>query len=107
MASTKSNVRKLKSQPKPQLNSDEVQRITEKLAAALEHDAEEIALMTMLFDHLQSIGPALLWGEIYTIKKYLFVGTGAMDDAQEQFQTDAYKNRGKLLLWPYEKEAAK
>src|ERR1051326_2418290 len=48
MASKNSNVRKLKTQPKPVLNSDELQRIAEKLAVALEHNTEEISLMTLL-----------------------------------------------------------
>lgn len=103
MPSKQSTVRRLKTQPKPQLTDSEVQRIAEKLAVALEHDAEEIGLMTLLFDHLQSVEPTFLWGTIYTIKKHLFVGTNAADSAQEQFQSDAYKNRGKLLMWPYER----
>jgi hypothetical protein len=105
MPSRNSNVRRLKTQPKPQLTHDEVKRIAEKLAVALEHDAEEIALLTLLFDYLQGVEPQFLWGAIYTIKSYLFVGTNAMDDAQKQFQADAYANRGNLLLWPYEREA--
>jgi|ERR1051326_711232 hypothetical protein len=107
MASKNSNVRKLKTQPKPVLNSDELQRIAEKLAVALEHNTEEISLMTLLFDHLQTIPANLLWGEIYTIKKYLFVGTSEMDEAQERFQANAYANRGKLLMWPYERGTSK
>src|SRR5689334_12065317 len=107
MASKNSNVRKLKTQPKPVLTSDEVQRISEKLAVALEHDEDDIGLITLLFDHIQNVDPNFLWGTIYTIKKHLFVGTSAMDDAQERFQKDAYKNRGTLLLWPYERSAAK
>lgn len=106
MASKNSTVRKLKSQPNPVLTPDEVQRIAEKLAVALEHDEEEIGLITLLFDHIQNVDPNFLWGTIYTIKKHLFVGTSAMDDAQLEFQKDAYKNRGTLLMWPYERSAS-
>src|SRR5688572_13406068 len=103
MASTKSNVRQLK--PKT-LTGEEVQRLTEKLAVAVEHDSEEIALLTLLFTHLENQPDRIgVVNEIYTIKKYLFVGTNEADAAQDKFQTDAFANRGKLLLWPYEKEA--
>jgi len=101
-----SNVRKIKTQPKPVLTPRELQRIAEKLAVALEHDTEEIGLITLLFDHLENVEPNFLSGEIYTIKKYLFVGTSEMDNAQEQFEKDAYKNRGKLLRWPGERKGA-
>ena len=107
MASKNSNVRKLKTQPKPQLTDNEVKRIAEKLAVTLEHDAEDIALITLLFDYLQGVEPQFLWGAIYTIKSYLFVGTSAMDEAQEKFQSNAYANRGKLLMWPYERSESK
>lgn len=105
MPSRQSTARKLKSQPKQQLNDSEVQRIAEKLAVALEYDGQNIALLTLLFDYLESLHrDPLFSGAVYTIKKHLFVGTNAADNAQEQFQADAFKNRGKLLQWPYEQK---
>lgn len=103
----KSNVRRLKPPPKPHLDEREIQRIAEKLATDLEHDSESIALMTMLFDHLENISPSnpALWSAIYTIKTHLFIGTNASSKAQDQFLAEAYKNRGKLLLWPNERDA--
>jgi len=99
-------VRKLKSQPKPQLTDAEVQRIAEKLAVALEHRAEDIGLITLLFDHLQTlvIEDEDISLPIYVIKRSLFVGTTEADEAQRQFQSRAYANRGTLLLWPYERK---
>jgi hypothetical protein len=60
----------------------------------------------MLFDHLEqiSVDPNDLWCALYDIKRSLFVGTSASDEAQEQFQAKAYQNRGKLLKWPYERD---
>jgi hypothetical protein len=104
MSTRNSNVRKLKSQPKPQLTSEEVQRLAEKLAVAVEHDSEEIALLMLLFTHLENQPDRVdVVNEIYTIKKYLFVGTNEADNAQDKFQSHAYANRGKLLQWPNER----
>lgn len=106
MPSRNSNVRTLKSKPKPTLTGNEVKRLAEKLAVAVGHDSEEIGLLTLLFAHLESQPDRVdVVNEIYTIKKYLFVGTDEADSAQEQFQADAYAQRGKLLMWPYEREA--
>lgn len=101
MASKQSNVRKLKPQPKPQLTNDELQRIAEKLATALEHNAEEIALLTLLFDHLENGGNLL--DTTFTVKKYIWIGTTDADHAHDKFRSDAYTNRGKLLRWPNER----
>lgn len=107
MASKNSTVRKLKSQPKPQLTDDEVKRLAEKLAVAVEHDSEDIALLTLLFTHLENQPDRVgILNEIYMIKQYLFVGTNEADDAQKQFQADAYKNRDNLLMWPFERSAS-
>ena len=104
MTSKNSTARKSRSQSKPQLTHEEVKRIAEKLAVALEHREEDISLITMLFDHLEQISADStdLWCALYDIKKSLFVGTSASDEAQKQFQARAYQNRGKLLKWPYE-----
>lgn len=101
------NIRRLKT--KPRLTPDEVQRIAEKLAVALEHNSENTSLMTMLFDHLQVVSNDHpdVWSSIYTIKRHLFAGTVEADDAQAQFQANAYANRGKLLMWPYERKESK
>lgn len=111
MSNQKSTVRKLKPQER-QLTQDEVKRIAEKLAVALEHDEEHIALLLLLFDHLEEVAekpdPYLdLWGSLFTIKQHLFVGTPASGDAQKKFHAESYANRGKLLLWPYERKGAK
>lgn len=97
----KSNVRKLKAEPKPQLTHNEIKRIAEKLGVALEHDTENIALLTMLFDHLENGGD--LFDATFTVKKYIWIGTNSADEAQDKFIADSFKNRGKLLLWPYER----
>lgn len=106
MASKQSTARKPKSQPQQQLTDAEVQRIAERLAAILEYDEESIALITLLFDYLETVGPSLFSGATYTIKKHLFVGTNAADYAQEKFQADAFVNRGKLLQWSGERKGA-
>ena len=101
----KSNVRKLKSQP--QLTPSEVQRIAEKLAVALEH-GEGVNLLTMLFSHLQAAADSdscALEIAIYDVKRHLFHGTAESDAAQQQFQSDSFANRGRLLAWPSEKGA--
>lgn len=107
MPSKQSTVRRLKTQPKPvKLKDSEIVRITEKLACALEHDSESIALVTMLFDQLEEARANYpdFFNIVYTVKKHLFIGTNAADDARAAFQTNAYANRGKLLLWPYERK---
>lgn len=109
MPSRQSTARKLKSQPKQQLTSAEVQRIAEKLAVALEYDAEHIALIILLFDYLETVeneSRPLFSAHVYTIKKHLFVGTSAADNAQEKFQAEAFANRGTLLQWPGERKGA-
>lgn len=104
MASTKSNVRKFK--PQPQLTDTEVERISERLASALEHDGDNIALVTLLFDHIERQKHIVdVVNAIYGIKKRLFIGLAECDNARDQFQADAYANRGKLLRWPNEGSA--
>lgn len=107
MASTKSTVRKLKTQPK--LTEAELQRIAQKLASTLAHDPEKIGLLLMLFDQLElSRGIYInFYGIVSTIKQHLFIGTDASLNAQNEFQADAYRERGKLLLWPFERKGAK
>lgn len=101
-----SNVRKLA--PKEQLTPAEVQRVAEKLAIALEHRTQDIGLLLMLFAHLQTVAdnnlPDLEFA-FYNIKQVLFTGTLEADAAQERFQSNAFKNRGRLLAWPVEMEA--
>lgn len=104
MTSKNSTARKSKTQPKPTLSTEEVRRIAEKLAIALEHRAENIGMLTLLFDHLENVSSNHidLWSCVFEIKTGLFTGTDAATEAQEQFQAQAYANRGKLLQWPYE-----
>lgn len=106
MPSKNITTRRLTTQLKSLLTNSEVQRIADKLAIALEHKSENIALITLLFDYLETVqrDSAQFSSTVYDIKKYLFVGTNAADSAQEQFQADAYKNRGKLLQWPSERK---
>lgn len=105
MASAKSNVRKLKTQP--QLTSDEIKRIAERLAARIEYDEEETALLLLFLSHLEILVEQRdaytdLWSALYDFRKHLFIGCSAADSAQDQFQANAYVNRGKLLRWPSE-----
>jgi hypothetical protein len=92
--------------PKPQLLTDnEIRAIAEQLAMGVSHRTEDIALLTLLFDHIQAL---VSQGEdisstIYEIKTVLFVDTDEAIAAQKRFQSDAYANRGKLLLWPNER----
>lgn len=104
MASTKSNVRKLKTQPK--LTDSELQRLAQKIAVALEHDPDEIGLLLMLFDQLELTQASYLdfYNIVSTVKQHLFIGTDASLNAQNEFQADAYRERGKLLLWPFERK---
>ena len=99
MASKNSNVTKLKTQP--QLTHAEVQRLAGRLAQALGSDDKSIGMLTLLFDYIADqthlVGVA---NEIDMIKKYLFVGSSAVEGAQKRFESDAYRNCGKLLRWP-------
>lgn len=108
MSTKNSNVRKLKTQPK--LTTEEIIRIAEKLAVRIEHDEEETALMLLWIQHLEVLVESRdyndLWSALYDFRKHLFLGTSAADQAQDQFQANAYANRGRLLLWPYEKKGA-
>lgn len=109
MASTKSNVRKLKTQPK--LTSEEIKRIAERLAGRMEYDEEEIALLLLFLNHLETLieqrnSYTDLWSALYDFRKHLFIGCSAADSAQDQFQANAYANRGKLLRWPSEGSAS-
>lgn len=107
MSTRKSNTVRLKPQPKPQLTDEEVKRLAEKLAVAVEHDSEDIALLTLLFTHLETQPDRVgILNEIYMIKQYLFVGTSEADNAQKEFQAEAYKNRDNLLMWPFERSAS-
>lgn len=105
MASTNSNVTKLKTQPK--LTHAEVQRLSERLASILENDSEDVAILTLLFDHIERTYEERgdVYDIIFTVKKYLFAGLDEADQARDQFQADAYANRGKLLRWPEERSA--
>ena len=110
MTSKKAAVQKFKAKSKPQLSPEELQRIAEKVAVALGHSEEDIALLLMLFDHLETLAEQPnsyidLWCALFDIKKHLFVGTCASEDAQKQFQINAYQNRRKLLQWPNETKA--
>lgn len=64
--------------------------------------------MTLLFDHLQRVetNPNQISITIDTVKKSLFSATEESGKAQEHFQAEAFKNRGKLLLFPYERKGA-
>ena len=109
MASKQSNVRKLKTQPK--LTSDEIKRIAEKISVELEHDEEPVSLLLLFLDHVQCLAEQGasnmdIWSAFYDFKKHLFLGCPAADAAQDRFQADAYRNRGKLLLWPSERRSA-
>lgn len=108
MASKNSNVRRLKTQPK--LTTEEIVRIAEKLAVRIEHDEEETALMLLWIQHLEVLIEAReytdLWSALYDFRTHLFLGTASADQAQDQFQATAYRDRGKLLLWPYERKGA-
>lgn len=108
MAKT-TTARKPKTQPKPLLTHDELKRIAEKLSTALNNYDEEIGLLTMLFDHIETVSQDAgePWSSIYTIKKHLFINTSPADAAQERFQSNAYANRGTLLMWPSERKGAK
>src|SRR5688572_12251814 len=96
-----------KSEPEPLTNA-ELQRVAQKLAVALENNSEDIALLTLLFDHLEQVHceTSELSVAIYTIKKHLFIDTDAASQAQEAFEADAYANKGKLLRWPSERRSA-
>lgn len=111
MSTRKSNTARLNTQPQL-LDPDEIKRIAEKIAVRVEHDAEETALLLLFFDHLEALLEqpdtyTEIWSALYDFKQHLFIGTSAADDAQRQFQANAYANRGKLLLWPYERKGAK
>jgi hypothetical protein len=107
MSTRKSNVRRLKTQLK--LTSEEIKRIAEKLAVRMEHDAEEVGLLLLFVSHLEMLAEHKdsylnLWSALYDFRKHLFIGCPAADSAQDQFQSETYAKRGKLLLWPYERE---
>lgn len=89
------------------LTEPEAERIAEKLACALENDAEDIALLLLLINHLEAIRDDFLEFSLSasSIKQKLFIGTSAASDAQSQFETEALATRGKLLMWPTEKVA--
>lgn len=91
----------------PLLTDAEVERIAEKLATALEHDAEEIALLLLLVGHLERVREdAVAFGSVvFEIKKKLFIGTCAAEDAQQRFEAEALAKRGTLLAWPSEQAA--
>lgn len=108
MSTRKSNTVRLYTQPQL-LEPDEIKRIAEKIAVRVEHDAEEISLLLLFFDHLEALAEKKdtyceMWTALYDFKQHLFLGTSASDDAQRRFQANAYANRGKLLLWPYERK---
>jgi hypothetical protein len=90
---------------KTALSPTEIRRIAEKLGVALEHDAESIALLTLLFDQLEQNRTSNEFFNItHAVKTHIFIGTEAADDARSQFEANAYRNRGKLLLWPTERK---
>lgn len=104
MPTKNSTVQKLKTQPK--LTHEELKRVAEKLGAALCDSNETISLLTLLFDHLESVSSdsVAFWSAAYTIKSQLFLVTSAAGDAQEKYQAEAFANRGRLLQWPYERK---
>ena len=106
MATKQSTARKQNTQQSPQkLTVAELERLTEKLAVALEHDGENVALMTLLLDQLEQTRETDQFFKIvHTVKRHLFNNTIEADDACEQFRVSAYANRGKLLLWPRERK---
>lgn len=111
MSTRKSTTTRLKAQPAFRLlTDDEIKRIAEKLAVRIEHDEEETALLLLWIQHLEALVEAReyngLWSALYDFRKHLFLGCPAADAAQDAFQADAYRNRGKLLLWPYERKGA-
>lgn len=111
MSTRKSNTVRLNTQPRL-LEPDEIKRIAEKIAVRVEHDEEETALLLLFFDHLEALAEqrdtySEMWTALYDFKQHLFLGTSAADNAQRMFQANAYANRGKLLLWPYERKGAK
>lgn len=109
MPTKNSTVRKLKTQPK--LTSDEIKRIAEKIGVELEHDEEPVSLLLLFLTHLEMLAEQRdsymhVWSAIYDFRKHLFLGCSASDAAQDEFQANAYANRGKLLLWPSERKEA-
>lgn len=107
MPSKNSTAHKLNTQPA--LTTNEVKRIAEELAMALNSDTKHISLLTLLLNHLDQLqdnGP-MFAVTMSAIKNHLFINTSEGYNAQEKFQTDAYANRGKLLRWPYERKGDK
>ena len=86
----------------------ELQRLGDKLATAMDYDSNSIALLTLLFDHIEQLRdePVLISSVITTINDRLFAGTPEASDAQKHFASEAFKNRGRLLLWPSERKGA-
>lgn len=105
MSKTNSTVRELKPQT---LTTAEIQRIADKLSASLQNDSEDLALLTLLLDHLEQVrtDQPTFSGDVYNFKNQLFINTSEGCDAQQQFQADAFKNRGKLLRWPGKRSAS-
>lgn len=100
----KLNVTTLKTQP--QLTDEELNRLAERLAQILEYDSQDIALVSLLLDHLaQSRHLVDVVNATDQIKQHMFINTSASTRAQKQFEANAYKNRGKLLRWPNEGRA--
>jgi hypothetical protein len=92
-----------RSQERP-LTDAELQRITERLAGVLFNDSEDIALLTILLNHLErQPSIAEVANSVDAIKKHLFTDTNEADIARRAFQATALKNRGTLLLWPSER----
>lgn len=91
----------------PTLTEAEAERIAEKLGVALEHNSEDISLLLLLVNHLETIrdDPADFLSATFAIKQKLFLGTIAAEMAQEHFESQAMASRGDLLMWPTEKIA--
>lgn len=108
MSARKSTTAYHKAQPateqQPLLTGEEVQLLSTRLAQMLYHDSDNIAALTLLFDHLSRLrsDPGMFATTISTIKTFLFVDTPESDKAQQRFEAAALKNRGKLLLFPFE-----
>ena len=94
--------------PNRQLSEAEAERIAEKLAVSLEHDSDDIAMLLLLIGHFEQCRED--FGEfesaVAAIKRALFTGTCASDDALTQFEAQAVASRTNLLMWPGERKVA-
>lgn len=89
------------------LTEAEAERIAEKLAASLDHDSDDIAMLLLLVNHFEHCREDFgkFTSVVSAVKRTLFVGTSAADLAREQFESHAIATRGNLLMWPNERAA--